>query len=327
MSWAGWVFLLCVMSAPVEARQVVYNTRDGETLESLAQSYYGRAELAASLRTHNSLGDELTRGSVIEIPLGDEHVVSAGEDWGTLAARYWGDWELARVMPALVEPADAPLEPGTRLVIPALIHHRVRPGENFAVLSRRSYGNADRALAIAELNGISDPDRIAVGQHLRLPVLGGIDPSGPAPVPAPPAPPTPVAAGPPPQAAPDLQPQPQPQGRARPRPVASSDLAQALADAIEAYHQGEFVDARSALEALRLPMLEAGTPEQQRALLEHLVRVHVAFDDAEPACRSLRALREQVGDDALDPELFSPKVLELGATCAPAPPASAPASR
>lgn len=292
MKHALWVALLCVIASPLAARHAVVNVRGGETLETIALRYYGNAGLAASLRTHNSLRGELTSGSVIEIPLADEHVIAEGEDWTVLAMRYWGDWELADVMPALVEPPHAALEPGTTLQVPALIQHRVQRGESLAVLSRRSYGSAERAVAIAALNGIDDPDRLHAGQQLRLPVFGG-SAAGSRVARA-------RVASPPPQA---------------PKAAASSDLGRALADAIEAYHQGEFSEARSALGTLRLPLLESGSVAQRRALLEHLLLVHAAFDDAELACQSLGELRGYLEDPALDPELFSPKVIELGASC------------
>ena len=287
MKLAFQVALLCVISSPLAARHAVVNTDGGETLESIALRYYGNASLAASLQTHNSLPGELSAGSVIEIPLADEHRVAEGEDWATLATRYWGDWELADVMPGLVKPLHASLEPGTTLLIPALIQHRVRRGESLAVLSRRSYDSADRAAAIAVLNKIDDPNRLPAGQQVRLPVFGG------------------PAVGPP-----VASPPPKP-----PTAPASSDLGGALADAIEAYHQGEFSEARSALGTLRLPLLESGSTAQRRALLEHLLLVHAAFDEVDLACQSLAELRGYLADPALDPEFFSPKVLELSASC------------
>lgn len=290
MKLALRVALLCVIATPLAARHAVVSVSGGETLETISLRYYGNAGLAASLRTHNSLPGEPTAGSVIEIPLADEHLIAEGEDWTALATRYWGDWELADAMPALVKPPHAALEPGTTLQIPALIQHRVQRGESLAVLSRRSYGNAERALAIAALNGIDDPNRLRAGQQLRLPVFGELAAGSRV---------TRVAS-PPPQA---------------PDAAASSDLGRALSDAIEAYHQGEFSEARSALGTLRLPLLESGSIAQRRALLEHLLLVHAAFDDQDLACQSLGELRGYLEDPALDPELFSPKVLELSASC------------
>lgn len=286
------VALLCVIASPLAARHAVVKVRGGETLETIALRYYGSADLSVSLATHNSLQGELTSGSVIEIPLADEHVIAEGEDWAALVTRYWGDRELVDVMPALVEPPHAALEPGTTLRIPALIQHRVQRGESLAVLSRRSYGNPGRTAAIAALNGIDDPNRLRAGQQVHLPVFG---------VPAPGLPAARARTASPPSQAPAA--------------AASLDLGQALAGAIEAYHRGEFSEARSALRTLRLPLLESGSAAQRRTLLEHLLLVHAAFDDADLACQSLGDLRGYLEDPALDPEFFSPKVLELSASC------------
>ncbi len=297
----GLLVLLTLFAAPpTAARQVVHNTAPGETLASIAQRYYGVPELGESLRVHNSLSaGRLTPGSVIEIPLADDHEIVAGEDWGTLADRYWGDRELGPALALLVEPAGATLEAGTRVQVPALVDHRVRRGENLAVLTRRSYGrrshgDAERIQALALLNGIDQPNRLGVGQPLRLPVLGELPGEG-APVRGPvllPDPPNVSAAGP-------------------PRP----DLSQSLADAVDAYYQGEFDAAREALEALRPDLLAFGTERQQRTLLSYLLLVHVAFDDAAAACASWAELRGRLDDATLDADLFSPKVVRMSRDC------------
>jgi LysM repeat protein len=282
------------MSASADARPVAHSARAGETFEDLASRYYGNARLASALRSHNAIAGELTPGTVIEVPLGDTHTIEDGETWGVLAERYWGDASLASAMPALVAPPSPELEPGTELRIPALITHRVQAGESFAVLARRSYGDSERALAIASLNGVEDPKRLRADQRLRLPVFGDIPAVA---APALPDPPEPAGE-------PTLEP-----ARA---PGPAPDLGSALSAAIGAFHDGEFAAARSALETLRLAVIESGTERQQRALHEHLLLVSVAFDDPEAACRNL----QEIGPpDALDPEHFSPKVIELAASC------------
>jgi len=323
--------LTLVGAPPAAARQVAHNAAPGQTLESISLRYYGVAELAESLRVHNALGrGPLTPGSVIEIPLADDHEVASGEQWSTLADRYWGDRELGPALALLVEPSGATLEPGTRLRVPALVHHRVRRGESLAVLTRRSYGSSERIQALALLNGIENPNRIAVEQPLRLPVLGQVPgedawvvrarPDRPDPpdvgaaraVRLPSVPIEPQGAAPPAAAAPAaaaIAPPP-----LRPDPAAP-DMTQALSDAVEAYYQGEFDVAREALRALRPDLLAFGTERQQHTLLSHLLLVHVAFDDAAAACRSWAQLRGHLDDAVLDPDRFSPKVRHMSRDC------------
>ena len=62
-------------------------------------------------------------------------------------------------------------------------------------------------------------------------------------------------------------------------------------------------------------MLELGSAEQQRLLLEHLIFVHVAFDDTDDACESVRSLRAQGAEPRLDADLISPKIRGIVADC------------
>jgi hypothetical protein len=309
------------------ARQVVHNAAPGETLESIALRYYGVAELGESLRVHNSLGRaHLSAGSVIEIPLADDHTVANGDEWSGLADRYWGDWELGAALALLVEPAGAKLEPGTRLRIPALLHHHVRRGETMAVLTRRTYGSPERIPALALLNGIDNPSRIGERQALRLPVFGDV-PEHDAPLAgsATPGslPPVSAALAPQPPIAP-LAPEEPLAAAEVPAPVAPAplrrrppeeDMTQVLSDAVEAYYHGEFDVARQALEELRPDLLAFGTERQQRIFFRHLLLVHVAFDDAQATCDSWTQLRGRLDDATLDPDRFSPKVRRMSQAC------------
>jgi hypothetical protein len=100
-----------------------------------------------------------------------------------------------------------------------------------------------------------------------------------------------------------------------PRRATSAEQSQALVDAIEAYYQGEFEEAREALEALRPDLMETGTEPQRRVLFEHLLRVHVAFDDTALACESWAELSRFGNDASFDPERLSPKIREISSNC------------
>jgi nucleoid-associated protein YgaU len=49
--------------------------------------------------------------------------------------------------------------------------YTIKPGDNLSHVSQRFYGAASKYAKIAEANGISDPDKIHVGQTINLPVL------------------------------------------------------------------------------------------------------------------------------------------------------------
>lgn len=45
----------------------------------------------------------------------------------------------------------------------------VKPGDNLSKISKAYYGSANEYSKIAQANGISDPDKIRVGQELKIP--------------------------------------------------------------------------------------------------------------------------------------------------------------
>jgi LysM repeat protein len=49
--------------------------------------------------------------------------------------------------------------------------YTIKSGDSLSHISQRFYGAASKYTKIAEANGISDPDKIRVGQMLSLPVL------------------------------------------------------------------------------------------------------------------------------------------------------------
>jgi nucleoid-associated protein YgaU len=45
----------------------------------------------------------------------------------------------------------------------------VKSGDNLSKISKNFYGNPNQYVKIAQANGISDPDKISVGQELKIP--------------------------------------------------------------------------------------------------------------------------------------------------------------
>jgi nucleoid-associated protein YgaU len=45
----------------------------------------------------------------------------------------------------------------------------VQPGDNLSKISKRFYGDANKFAKIVQANNLDDPDRIKVGQSLRIP--------------------------------------------------------------------------------------------------------------------------------------------------------------
>jgi nucleoid-associated protein YgaU len=49
--------------------------------------------------------------------------------------------------------------------------YTIKSGDNLSHISQRFYGAASKYTKIAEANGISDPDKIKVGQTINIPAL------------------------------------------------------------------------------------------------------------------------------------------------------------
>jgi nucleoid-associated protein YgaU len=49
--------------------------------------------------------------------------------------------------------------------------YTIKSGDNLSHIAQRFYGAASKYTAVAQANGIADPDKIKVGQTINLPVL------------------------------------------------------------------------------------------------------------------------------------------------------------
>jgi nucleoid-associated protein YgaU len=106
------------------------------------------------------------------------HTVVEGDTLSGIAAKYYGG--VMRLYNAIFE-ANQPMlgdpdeiYPGQNLRIPPVKppEHTVARGETLAIIAKHWYGDASRAAVIASNNGIADPNRIEVGQQLRIPMSG-----------------------------------------------------------------------------------------------------------------------------------------------------------
>jgi hypothetical protein len=296
---------LAALAEPVGA-QVMHRVAQGETLDQLARRYYGDPWFAEVIARHNQLDGKPRPGVELRLPSASRHEVSRGESWNDLAARYWDE---AALGPALarwcgVESGAAPA-PGQTLTIPALVRHRLAPGETLVSLARRFYRDPAKASELARLNRVRDPRRLHAGKLLRIPLLASISPQ-------------PDAS----DAAMTLASEDAPRVAAASSEadVASgsaerTEISAELSGAINAYLDGSFEDALSRLEAQRAGVLASGSDHERSLLLRYLVFSYVAFDRADAACDSFAALRDIAGGSELDPDLVSPKVRETLSHC------------
>ena len=143
----------------------------GETLHALALRFYGDAELDRLIATASGIAnpDAITVGQRLAFPDYTRHTVAAGDTLSKLAARFYGDDDLYR----LIASASGVTNPnaitvGQRLVIPEITRHTVVAGDTLSKLAARFYGDAALYPMIASVNGIADPNAIDIGQALVI---------------------------------------------------------------------------------------------------------------------------------------------------------------
>jgi len=168
-----------ISPTPVPTGDLSYTVREGDTLMSLAEAHHTTVQ---AIMNRNGLTDpnRILVGDTLIIPVGSgteapqtgtvQHVVKAGETLSQLARTYRTTVaDIAAANPGLTDLQR--LTVGSTLTItmgtaPYQRTHRVRSGESLASIARL-YGVSIAALAQA--NGLSNPNRIPVGQVLIIP--------------------------------------------------------------------------------------------------------------------------------------------------------------
>lgn len=103
------------------------------------------------------------------------HTVARGDTLSAIADRYYGVMRLydaifAANQPMLKHPDE--IYPGQVLRIPPAQPptHTVQGGETLGTIAKHWYGDSQKYTLIAQANGI-DPDKISVGQSLKIPLV------------------------------------------------------------------------------------------------------------------------------------------------------------
>jgi len=150
--------------------------REGETLASIAERYYGDPRRENVLVSENGLtaqgGAPIEVGLRLLVPHVSYHRVSQGESWSVIARRFYGDPRRAFV---IVEANDAsqseqPAE-GTELLIPYPLRHVTGQNETLQRVAKAYYGNGgrDETRRLRRFNNLRT-NRIARGQIVLVPL-------------------------------------------------------------------------------------------------------------------------------------------------------------
>lgn len=176
-----------VVSPPAGGEEwVLYTIQWGDTLYSLAARYGTTVEAIMALNPTLTSPDQIQAGMQVKIPKGAggsapvarealEYIVQAGDDLGLIASKFGvtvddivranglSNPNFIYVGQKLVIPAtsggEAPAPSGGRV-------HVVKPGETLLMIASL-YGTTPEA--IAQANGLTNPNWIYVGQTLRIP--------------------------------------------------------------------------------------------------------------------------------------------------------------
>lgn len=119
--------------------------RAGETLEQLADRYYGRSELSMVIRAANGFvhpdDGRLLEGERVEIPEVIYHRVRPREDWDKLAERFLGSTRRGKYLAELNgRTADEPLVEGKIVKIPYQLLYILAPDESVKSVAREFLG-------------------------------------------------------------------------------------------------------------------------------------------------------------------------------------------
>lgn len=126
-------------------------------LDALKQKY---APVVATIEEFSSLGAKVEDQSLS----GDKLHLKASVPSQVVANRVWDS--IKEVDPTFSDLAHEITTTGG-----AEQPYTVAAGDNLSKISKHFYGSANHYQKIAEANGLDDPDKIRVGQELKLPVL------------------------------------------------------------------------------------------------------------------------------------------------------------
>ncbi len=180
--WAAWFtclvgfsFLL-VRQAEADSA-LVHVVRQGDTLASIAERYYGDPRRENVLVAENGLtsegGSAIVVGLHLSIPAVWYHQVEEGETWPQLARQFYGDARRAFVLLEANSgiPGTQP-DPGAVLLIPYPLRHVAGQDENLRAVARTYYGSRQlqRGMRTLRLFNRMYRSRLQRGQIILVPL-------------------------------------------------------------------------------------------------------------------------------------------------------------
>ena len=146
LAGATVVALLSVSSAFADPPALVHIVREGETLASIAQRYYGDPRRESVLVAENGLnaegGAQVVVGTRLVVPTVGYHRVEEGESWAVIAARYYGTPTRAFVLMELNGgSAAAVAQAGAEVLIPYPVRYVASQTDTLRSIAQTYYGS------------------------------------------------------------------------------------------------------------------------------------------------------------------------------------------
>ena len=222
-----------LVAAPARAKEPVYTMRPGDTVERVARHYYGVAWKAVYIlgRNHLAKSSDAVPGTKLVIPGSWTYTVHRGDTLARIAKKYLGDSDRFEVLARNNHLRSAELEVGAELLMPFHVTYVVQKGDSYSAISRRFYRSSHKAQQLIAYNG-NDRD-LDPGDRVTVPIFDRVTLE--ARKKGPPPPPKTAAA--------EAEDEDEPEKAV---PIPEADMRAAL----DAYHSGDFRDARDLLEGL-----------------------------------------------------------------------------
>jgi nucleoid-associated protein YgaU len=161
-----------------------YIIKPGDTLVGIAKRELGSERLAESISRANPLKDteKLRAGHLLKLPIDPDNIqgkriastapspanrVSAAPTTKPVSSEPAASIVQTRVSQSAPVSVPPPLPASASA--PAGEEYTVKSGDTLSRISQAHYGTTAMAAAIAQFNGLADPDSLRLGQRLRLP--------------------------------------------------------------------------------------------------------------------------------------------------------------
>ena len=302
MRTAAGVVLALLLAAVTQAAGTpeTYSVRTGDTATTIATAQYGDPRLGDLLLAYNERpAGEVRPGQSLALPRCRTHRATKGETWSSLADIWLGRSSFGPILAELNgASADRALRVGERVVIPVVLEHKLVPKESLSSLATRFYGDPRKTTILQSFNRVASGKAPAPGTIVGIPLTAFVVK-------------TPQVAA--------KAPEPSPSPAMAPAPARFTDPLRA---AEMDFVYGDYDRARTALEELRASVASSGSVSDRRELSRLLAFTYVALDRRADACTAYSAAPPPALE--LDPDLVSPKIREVLASCGLDSPQPAP---